>query len=539
MQIEGHIVDVINRRIFQGVLTIENGIIIEISPKESDSDIYIMPGFVDSHIHIESSMLTPFEFGKIAIRHGTVATVSDPHEIANVLGLDGIEFMIRDASQSPLKFYFGAPSCVPATFLETSGAIVSSADLEALLKREDLKYLSEMMNYPGVIYDDPKVIEKLEHAHRTNKPIDGHAPGLSGSNLAKYIDAGISTDHECSSIEEAIEKISLGMKILIREGSAARNFNALKSLLDSYNDMVMLCSDDLHPDDLLKGHINLVVKRAIADGFDLFDILRACTLNPIRHYSLDVGLVQVGSPADFIVVDNLSEFNILGTYIDGREVYRKNEITDSIKQVEIINVFNAKAKHHSDFQVPFSGGKIKVIEITDGELLTGELQLMPKVQDSFIVTDIERDILKISVINRYNDTKPAVGFVKNFGIRTGAVASCFAHDSHNIICIGTNDLEMAKAANTVITNKGGIAVTAFEEEHSLELPIAGIISDKSCEYVAREYSKLNKILNQIGSKLISPLMTMSFMALIVIPKLKISDRGLFDVEKFEFTDLQI
>ncbi len=536
-QIEGNIVDIVSRTIFKGVLTIGDGYIKSIEKKNVEANNFILPGLVDAHIHIESSMLVPSEFARIAVKHGTVATVSDPHEIANVLGIDGVRYMIESGENVPLKFYFGAPSCVPATPFETSGGKLDVPEIEELLADDKIHYLSEMMNFPGVLFDVPDVMAKLEIAKKHNKPIDGHAPGLFGDDAAKYINAGISTDHECFTIDEAIGKIDLGMKILIREGSAAKNFDALKQLIKSHNDKVMLCSDDLHPNDLLKGHINLLVKRALSEGFDLFDVLAACTLNPKEHYNLNIGLLQDKDPADFIVVDNLDEFNIEQTFINGKKVAENGLATFDTQPAEKVNNFKAEPKTADDFHVQFTGGKIRVIEIVKGQLVTNEVPLSPNVDNGNIVSALERDKLKITVVNRYENAKPAIGFIRGFKIKTGAIASSVAHDSHNIVCVGTSDENIAKAVNAVIKNRGGLAVVDDNEILELPLPIAGIMTDETAADVAAKYEAIESKVRAMGSRLSAPMMTLSFMALIVIPSLKLSDKGLFDINKFDFVDL--
>lgn len=537
-EIEGNIVDIIGKRIFKGVVSIENGKVNSIVEKDIDSNNYILPGLVDAHIHVESSMLVPSEFAAVAVTHGTVATVSDPHEIANVLGIDGINYMISNGEKVPLKFYFGAPSCVPATPFETSGAELNPDDIDKLLSNDKIHYLSEMMNFPGVIFDDPDVMKKIAVAKKYNNPIDGHAPGLIGADAKKYADAGISTDHECFTLEEAIGKIDLGMKILIREGSAAKNFDALHSLISTHPDKVMLCSDDLHPNDLLKGHINLLVKRALKEGHDLFDVLRACTLNPKKHYNLETGLLQVGDAADCIVVDNLDDFNVLQTFIDGNLVAENGKAAFEKPVVERVNNFKVELKKAEDFRVPFTGGKIHVIEVIRKQIVTNDVALNPKVENGYIMPDEEMDKLKITVVNRYQrNVKPAVAFIREFKIKNGAIASSVAHDSHNIVCVGTSDEYIAKAVNTVIKNEGGLAVVHGDEISELPLPVAGIMTDDSYEKVAAQYELIEEKVRAMGSRLLAPMMTLSFMALIVIPKLKLSDKGLFDVTKFDFVDL--
>lgn len=539
MTIKGNIVDVVKKRIFSGEIIFNNGRIESVRSIDESFDKYIIPGLIDSHVHIESSMLVPSEFAKAAVVHGTTATVSDPHEIANVLGKQGIDFMIENAQQVPFKFYFGVPSCVPATDFETSGARLSAEDIEEIFLKHDLKYLSEMMNFPGVIFDSPEVKAKLQVAKKLNKNIDGHAPGLRGKDAKKYIDAGISTDHECFSLEEALEKINFGMKVLIREGSAAKNFNALHSLLNSHPEACMICSDDKHPDDLVKSHVNGIIKQGIEIGHDIFNLLRSATYNPIMHYGLENGLLREGDPADIVVIDNLHDFNILQTYINGKLVADNGKsLIDSVK-INTINHFNCSPKIVSDFSVHPESESIRIIEAIDGELITNEINAKAKIQENNLISDTENDILKLAVINRYNDGKPAIAFIKNFGLKSGAIASSVAHDSHNIIAIGTSDSQLCDAVNEIIENKGGIAVIDGDNKLSLPLPIAGIMASESAELVAEKYIALDRKTKDLGSKLKAPFMTLSFMALLVIPSIKLSDQGLFDGNKFEFTKLSI
>ena len=546
MRISGQIVDVVNSRIFNGTIEIENGKILNIIEEsqcqsQCQSQI-ILPGFVDSHVHIESSLLVPTEFARLAVAHGSVASVSDPHEIANVLGIDGVRYMIEVGKKSPFKFYFGAPSCVPATCFETSGATLNSNDIEELMSSADIKYLGEMMNYPGVIFNDDEVMKKIESAHRHNKPIDGHAPLLSGDDLKKYCASGISTDHECSSVEEAMEKISLGMKIQIREGSAANNFDNLISIIKDYPDSVMFCTDDAHPHELIKSHINGLIKRAIYLGYNPLDVIKAATLNPVRHYNLEVGLLQKNDPADFVVIDNFNDFNILKTYINGELVAENGKSLLPDVKVDAINNFVAEKVTADDFKVIDEGKDINIIGVINGELLTEKIIAKTqshKVQSSsfYLVSDIENDILKIAVINRYEKKKPAVAFIKGFGLKRGALASSVAHDSHNIIVIGCDDESMAKAANMIIENKGGFAVCSDEIKKCLPLPVAGIMTNDNAFKVADDYLEIRDLAKSLGSPLSDPFMTMEFMALLVIPKLKLSDKGLFDCEKFELIPL--
>ena len=536
-QVSGQIVDVINSRIFKGTILIENGKIINIIEDDNNNNQIIMPGFVDSHIHIESSLLVPSEFARLAVAHGTVATVSDPHEIANVLGVDGVKYMIENGKKSPMKFYFGAPSCVPATSFETSGAILDSTAVDELLSLDDIKYLGEMMNYPGVIFEDEEVIKKIESAKRHNKPIDGHAPLLSGNDLMKYYNAGISTDHECSNIQEAREKISLGMKIQIREGSAANNFNALIPLIKEHPDKIMFCSDDMHPHEFIRGHINRLVEKAISLGYDILDVIKAATLTPVKHYNLEVGLLQKNDPADFIIIDNFNDFNILKTYIDGKLVAENNKSLIAVDKVQTINKFAAEKVLIKDFRIADIGKEVKIISAISGEIITEKLVGRPKSVNNNLVSDVDNDILKIAVINRYEKKKIALGFIKNFGLKKGAIASSVAHDSHNIVVIGCSDEEMARAANMIIKSKGGLVAWSYDQHKCIPLPIAGLMTNQNGYKIAGDYLLLVALAKEFGSTLNDPFMTMGFMSLLVIPKLKLSDKGLFDCEKFQLTEL--
>lgn len=537
--IEGNLVDIFANSIYPASIEVINGVIYKIEKiRNRKPDVYILPPFIDSHIHIESSLLVPSEFSRVVSCFGTVATVSDPHEIANVLGIEGVQFMIKNGKQTPFKFYFGAPSCVPATDFETSGAKLSSAEIELLLKIPEIRYLSEMMNFPGVINQAQDVMEKLELARRFEKPIDGHSPGLRGKELWNYINAGITTDHETLMLDEAIEKIKYGMKILIREGSAAKNFEELHPLIKMYPRDVMFCSDDKHPDDLIESHINELVRRSLNLGYDLFDVLRIASINPVLHYNMDVGLLREGDDADFIVVDNLDDLNVLRTYIQGKLVAEngKSLIEKSISDKP--NKFNCTNKSSEDFKVERKGDKILVIKAIDGELFTDVelVEINPK--NKYIECDTEADILKLAVINRYNDAKPTVAFIKNFGLKKGAIASSVSHDSHNIIAVGTNDDDISVAVNMIIEHKGGLSLANDNYREIIPLPIAGIMTDEDAYVVAEKYKLLQNKAKELGSHLKSPFMTLSFMALPVIPKLKLTDKGLFDVTKFEFTELQ-
>ncbi len=535
--LSGKIVDVVNERIFEGIIEINDGKIKSITEQKVKSSQYILPGLIDAHIHIESSMLVPSEFARLAVVHGTVATVSDPHEIANVLGIEGVNFMIENGKQTPFKFYFGAPSCVPATSFESSGNVFGVEETEQLLAMEEVKYLSEMMNFPGVIHQQPDVIAKLNVARKHNKPVDGHAPGLTGEDVMKYIEAGISTDHECFTMEEAIEKIRYGMKIQIREGSAAKNFDELIGLILIHPDKIMLCSDDKHPDDLLEGHINLLVKKAIHLGFDPIKVIRTCTYNPVKHYNLDVGLLQTGDPADFTIIDSFESFNVLSTYINGQLVAENGKNLIQKVKVTPLNSFFATPISMDEIKVKVEGSQIKVIHAIDGQLVTKKLLVDVKSENGWAISDLQNDILKIIILNRYAKALPAVGFIKGFGLKKGAIASTVAHDSHNIIAIGTNDADLVKAINLLIQSKGGISTVDLNQTTHLPLPVAGIMSDEEGIKVAAHYKLLNSEAKRLGASLHSPFMTLSFMALLVIPELKLSDKGLFDGNKFELVSL--
>lgn len=535
----GQIVDIGNQRIFKGEVTFENGVITSIIEKNHDVNQFIMPGFIDAHIHIESSMLVPSEFAKLAVAHGTIATISDPHEIANVMGLEGVNFMIENGKNTPFKFYFGAPSCVPATDYESSGASINSDAIKALLAKDDIKYLSEMMNYPGVLNKDKEIMQKLAWAKLFNKPVDGHAPGLRGESLTAYIQSGMSTDHECFSFEEGLEKLEKGMKILVREGSAAKNFEALISLLPRYYENMMFCSDDKHPDDLILGHINDLCSRAIKKGMDIFKVLQVACINPINHYNLDVGQLRVGDSADFLVVKDLYEFQTIRTYISGNKLFDNGATFLNPVYFKVINNFNISDKEISDFSYKSNACKIKVIEAYNGDLVTGTSIENSTIINGDLISNTERDVLKIAVVNRYNDQKPAIGFIKNFGLKEGAIASSVGHDSHNIVVVGVTDEDLCKAVNLLVKFKGGICALSSIKEMILPLPIAGIMSDQEGRIVADKYAQIDAFSKELGSTLVAPFMTLSFMALLVIPSLKLSDKGLFDVQNFSFTSLEV
>lgn len=541
MKIRAQLVSIRERLIQPVEITVVKDKIMSIIPVETAPPIYVLPGFIDAHIHIESSMLTPVEFARKAVEFGTVATVSDPHEIANVLGVEGVEYMLQNAEKTPFKFHFGAPSCVPATAFETAGDTIDSGQIAALLAREDIYYLAEMMNYPGVLHKDEEVWAKLRAAQKVQKPIDGHAPGLRGEALDGYLAGGISTDHEAFTYEEGLEKLQKGMKIIIREGSAAKNFEALFPLIDQFPGQVMLCSDDKHPDDLAIGHINQLVARAVEKGCNLYNVLLAACIVPVEHYSLRVGTLQEGQPADFILVDNLTQFTVKATYIDGQLVAENGKSLLSSHPTELPNRFSIDPLKLVDFdlKMPEQNSHIRVIQAHDGQLITSELQLLVSETLQQTGFDIEADILKIAVVNRYQPAKVAIAYIHGFGLQLGAIASTVAHDSHNIICVGASDDAMLEAINALIAAKGGVVAVSQDAKALVELPIAGLMSPLTCEEVAATYQQADQLAKRLGCKLKAPFMSLSFMALLVIPELKLSDLGLFSSLPFDFVSLKV
>lgn len=572
--IVANMVDVEFNDMYPAEIHIDDGIITDVipivtsNPTDVDLDFegILLPGFIDSHIHIESSMLTPANFAKACVRHGTTSVIADDHEIANVLGLKGINFMIDNGHEVPFDFFYAAPSCVPATSFETSGAVIDSELVKMILKLNDVVSLGEIMNFPGVLAGDEEVFKKIEYAKKLNKPIDGHAPLLTGEDLKTYVNAGISTDHEASSFDEAIEKKKLGMKVMVREGSSAKNFNDILNINDrkifwannedtsdlSHDDFNILIknpifdflvSDDKNPIDLEKGHLNLLIKRLI--NLDVFPIeaIKMVTINPAKHYNLNVGSISVGKRANFVLIDNFNDFNILKTFVGGECVYEDGKVLFDAPVAELENTFELSDKTPEDFdvKVDMENGtvRVRVIKVMDGSLITDQTIKELEVKDYIVQENVDRDILKLAVVNRYGGDTVANGFVKGFGIKGGAFASSVAHDSHNIIVVGTNTRDMAKAVNLVKENQGGLAVVSQKRDikESLELPLAGLMCNDDVETVALKLKNLQNILKVLGCELKAPFMTMSFLALLVIPSLKLSDKGLFDSDAFEFVDL--
>ena len=536
--IQGQYVDILNKRIYPATLLIQEGIIVSVTECDESPNHFILPGFIDSHVHIESSMLVPSSFARLAVVHGTIGTISDPHEIANVCGLEGVQYMIDNGKKVPFHFFFGAPSCVPATQFETAGAAIDSVATAKLLASPDIYYLSEMMNFPGVLHQDAEVMQKIKAAHAIGKPVDGHAPGLMGELAKQYIEAGISTDHECFTIEEAVDKLSFGMHILIREGSAAKNFEALHQLIDDHPKKIMLCSDDKHPDSLLEGHINQLCARAVAKGINVFNVLRAACVNPVIHYQLPTGFARVHDPANLILVEDLTNFKVLETYIDGQLVAKDGQSLIEPVQATSINQFNAHPIALSDLQLPVAtypskDDMVPVIHAIDGQLITNLVWTKPSIIDNKIVADTEKDILKVVVYNRYHAATPKVGLIQSFGFKTGAIASTVAHDSHNIIAVGVDDESILKAINLVVHEKGGISCVQNELSKVIGLPVAGLMSTEDPYKVANDHIEIDKMAKSLGTPLGSPFMTLSFMALLVIPHIKMSDLGLFDGDQFK------
>lgn len=534
--VQANIVDIEKGAIYFGQIEVLGGKINSIQKIDAEhiGENYLLPGFIDSHVHIESSMLVPSEFARLAVVHGTVGTISDPHEIANVCGMEGVEYMIENSRTVPFKCTFGAPSCVPATGFETAGAELNVADVTRLLDMPEIKYLSEMMNFPGVLFKDADVMKKIQAAHQRNKPVDGHAPGLRGEDAKNYIAAGITTDHECFTAEEALDKLEHGMKILIREGSAAKNFEALIDLMHEHHDNMMFCSDDKHPDSLVEGHINQLCARAVAKGIDVYKVLKAACINPVKHYNMDVGLLRINDPADFILIKDLKNFEVVATYINGIKVAEHGKTLIDAPQAGVINQFNCKPIETNDLKINYNNEKeIPVIVALDGQLITPKRMVIPKVENNEIVGDVTEDILKMIVVNRYHPAPVAKAFIKNIGLKKGALASTVAHDSHNIVAVGTSDEEIVSAVNALVKSGGGVSAVLHNEVHLIELPVGGLMSNKNGYEVAEAYTRIDSYAkNILGSTLASPFMTLSFMALLVIPHLKLSDKGLFDGDQF-------
>ncbi len=532
--IKGNILNVFTGEIYPAEIQTESGQIKCVKKIEGDFEGLIVPGLIDAHIHIESSMLTPSQFAKVVVPHGTTAVVADPHEIANVMGVPGIDFMIKDSHKVPLNFYFTAPSCVPATPFETSGALIESNQIDFLMQREEIVALGEMMNFPGVINMDQGVINKIKSAHFNKKPVDGHAPLLSGEDLCQYIGAGISTDHECSFAEEALEKKEHGMKIMVREGSSAKN---LEELIDVGGEF--LVSDDKHPQDLLEGHMDKIIQKAISLGLDPIEAVRMATINPALHYNLNGGAIAPGRSADFILIDSLENFNVQKVFIRGKEVAADGKALFDVNTIPLENTIVLAKKEADDFEISASGetALVRVIDVLEGQLITSESEAELKIEKGVLYPDINQDVIKISVVERYGKGNISNAFVRGFNISDGALASSVAHDSHNIIVVGSHAKYMAQAVEILRQNRGGLVALSGTENKSLELPVAGLMSNSNAEDVSLKLKELHEMTRAMGCKLESPFMALSFLALLVIPQLKLSDQGLFDGSKFEFVDV--
>lgn len=536
LQLSGQFVDLQKRDIYPVKMQWKGERITKIERVSHAPNSFILPGFIDAHVHIESSMLSPGRFAQAAVAHGTTAVLSDPHEIANVLGSEGIAFMLEDSRKVPFHFFFGVPSCVPATSFESSGDRLPPSDVEELLQRADLYFLSEMMNFPAVLNQDPEVLKKIQAAHRCGKPIDGHAPGLKGEDLKTYIAAGITTDHETETLSEAREKIEAGMHIQIREGSAARNFETLHPLIREYPSRLMFCSDDLHPEMLQSGHINEMVKRALARGYDLFEVLRIACLNPALHYQLDIGVLQKNALASFILVKDLQDFQILQTYIRGRKVFDRGKCLISYRPDKAINRFEARKTTKEDWHLPNQQRAFRVIEVQDGSLWTGSGRA-EAVDANFLQPMVEKDLLMLAVKERYRDAPLQKAFVRGFGLKEGAIASSVAHDSHNIVAVGADLDSLRTAVNELIDLQGGLVLVGKGEVQTLPLPLGGLMSLEPIGKVAHTYLQLNEQTKKLGCTLQAPFMSLAFMSLLVIPELKLGDQGLFDVKNFRLCGL--
>lgn len=573
--IKAKYLDVKHGEVYPGIITFENGYFKEVMPiatfnedeLDLDYDGILIPGFIDAHIHIESTMLTPSNFAKSVLVNGTTSVIADPHEIANVLGVEGIDFMIDNGENVPFDFYFTAPSCVPATEFETSGASINASDIDNLLARDEIVALGEMMNFPGVLNHDNEVLNKLAIARTHNKTVDGHAPLLIGDDLKEYIAWGISTEHEASTFKEAIEKKESGMKIMVREGSYAKNIDALLDSEDRLNYLIeqemngielkgtldeelrksifdFLVSDDITAKDLVNGHLKALIKKAISKDIDSKEAIKMVTYNPAQHYNLNSGQLVPGKIANFMLVDNLDDLNIEKLWVHGELIVQDGDLLfETEESCSVKNSFDVDEKIASDFDVNvddlFNGeiATVNVIGVNDGELVTQSTEEEVSIKNNILQADVEKDILKIAVVNRYGDNTISNGFIKGFGIKKGAIASSVAHDSHNIVVVGTNSEDMAKVVNLIIESEGGLAIVYGENSEILELPIAGLMSDQDGKYVASKLKSLQNFVQDLGSDLESPFAILSFMALLVIPELKISDKGLFNLNKFDFVEL--
>jgi len=555
--LHGSLVNVYSGNISESYIGVKDGRIIYVGGKPiratKNLDVgskFILPAYIDGHVHIESSLVTPSQFALAAIPRGTCCVVADPHEIANVCGVEGIKYMIEDSARTPLKIYFMIPSCVPATNLETSGAKIGLKEIEELKGLKQILGLGEVMNFPGVIKGEEEVMAKIRACE--GMVIDGHAPGLRGEELCAYIAAGVMSDHESVTAEEAMEKISLGMWVMIREGSTAKNLSELAAIVSKgCPERVMLVTDDQHADDLLaEGHLDHVLRRAVEEGIDPVDAVRMVTVKPAEYFGLRrLGGVSPGKCADMVIVDDLKEFKAEMVFIDGRIVAKEGKylgsVGRSIVKKEVEKTVHIGELLPADLKVIHRGpeGKVetRVIEVVPDQIITNEMLCELPVENGEVLPDLEKDIVKICVVERHRETgRIGKGFVKGFGLKEGALASTVAHDSHNIIAMGVSDDEICRAVNRLREINGGlVAVNGNEVKSELPLPIAGLMSDRGVEFVAERMDELNKSASDLGCHLRSPFMALSFLALPVIPKLKITDLGLVDVEQMKVVDLLV
>jgi len=505
---------------------------------------FVAPGFIDAHVHIESSMSCPAEFARCVLPHGTTTVAADPHEIANVLGAEGIGYMIDSSKDQPVNIYYTLPSCVPATDMETSGAKLGADDLLPFMNNSQIIALAEMMNFPGVIYRDNEVLRKIEGMKKQRKPVDGHAPGLTGRDLHAYISAGISSDHECTTEKEAKEKLNAGMHIMIREGTGAKNLKNLLPIINRQTSRrLMWCTDDRHPHDIIKeGHIDFIVRSAIRMGLDPLTAIQMATINTAEYFGLNnVGAIGPGRQADLVVFSDIKNPVIEEVYFRGNLAAREGKILPEIKKPAPLNIWPSMNVDIDkiDFSIPAVSRQARVIEIIPHQLITGQSLIKVAVSGNSAISDIKRDILKIAVVERHKGTgNTAVGFVRGFDLKQGALASSVAHDSHNIIIVGTNDEDMKTALEAVFKMGGGLAAASNGKIlANLSLPIAGLMSLQPVKTIKEKLDNLIDISREFGSSLNDPFMTLSFLALPVIPELKITDKGLVDVAKFRIVPL--
>lgn len=537
MLIKGNILNVFTDEIYPGEIKIEHGIIESIKEVNADFNDIIVPGFIDAHIHIESSMLTPSRFAEIALRHGTTSVIADPHEIANVMGMDGIDYMIDDAKKTPLKYYFTAPSCVPATKFEKSGATISPNIIDNLLSRPEFVALGEVMDYNAVISNEKSILEKIKIAKKYHKPIDGHAPLLSGKNLQKYVKHGVITDHESTTKKEVAEKKRMGMKIMIREGSESK---MLEKLIYSNCDFIV--SADLKPEDLINGHLDKCLRKAVDYGMDPYEAIKLVTINPAEHYNLNAGSISPGKSADLVFIDNLRDFTVKRVVINGNTIFKKQKLLFRANPRPIDTTLHVSLTKPEDFDLKaqnpaHKSATVNLINVSDNTIITKQSSAKLSIQKKTIIPSVFEDILKISVVDRYGGNTISNGFVKGFGIKNGAIASSVSHDSHNIIVVGTNSEYMSRATNHLIENKGGLAAISNQAKLDVTLPIAGLMSDKPAKVVANNSAKLNELVSNMGCELSSPFTSLSFMALPVVPEVKMTTNGLFNVNTHQFIDI--